>query len=185
MPQYFVRIAQLKLKGGISNRKIADILGISRNTVNSTIHKIEESGFSFKEIANMSEKEIEANFKRATNHTGPNPKYEMPNFKALAKELVRPNVTKSILWEEYRDACLLNSKRPYSQTQFNDYFREFLEQPVFSDILKRNAGEQIQVDWAGVRPCWTDPDTGEIVYGYLFGGILPFSGLAFARITGI
>lgn len=43
----------------------------------------------------MSDKEIEANFKRATNHTKPNPGYEIPDFKIPAK----PNVTKTILWE--------------------------------------------------------------------------------------
>ena len=53
-----------------------------------------------------------------------------------------------------------------------------LKQNGFKDILQHRAGEQIEVDWAGDRPHWTDPDTGEIIYGWLFGGILPFSGLA-------
>ena len=39
------------------------------------------------------------------------------------------------------------------------------------------------MDWAGVRPYWQDPDSGEKVYGWLFAAVLPFSGLGFAYVT--
>lgn len=44
----------------------------------------------------------------------------------------------------------------------------------FTHIMKHKAGEQVQVDWAGTRPQWIDPITGEIIKGDLFVAVLPF-----------
>lgn len=103
MPHYYVKIAQLKKKGGISNRQIAETLGISRNTVNAAVKQIQASGFTFDEIAGMSEGEIDENFRRRKEPVKQNYDYVMPDFKALAKELVKSGVTKQLLWEEYND----------------------------------------------------------------------------------
>ena len=60
---------------------------------------------------------------------------------------------------------------------------DYLKKTGFKDIIQHKAGEQIEVDWAGVRPYWQDPDSGEKVYGWLFAAVLPFSGLGFAYVT--
>ena len=60
----------------------------------------------------MSDKEIEANFKRATNHTGPNPEYEIPDLRYRQNPMSQKRSS-----GKYRDGCLLNSKRPYTVYQ--------------------------------------------------------------------
>ena len=181
MPVYHSEIARLKQKGITSNRKIATLLGISRNTVNAVVRQILESDLSFKKVSCMTDEEIIQRFRKKKDKTLPD--YFIPDYESLARELSKPGMTMQILWEEYGDSCRLMGKRGYQHTQFREHFNEYLSHSEFRDIMKHKAGEQIEVDWTGERPHWTDPDTGEIVYGYLFGGILPFSGLAYARIT--
>ena len=41
----------------------------------------------------------------------------------------------------------------------SEHFNDHLNVHQFKDILKRKAGESIEVDWAGQRPHWSDPDT--------------------------
>ena len=35
------------------------------------------------------------------------------------------------------------------------------------------------MDWVGTKIRWTDPDTGEVIHGYLFVAVLLFSGYGF------
>ena len=57
MPKYYKVIAQLKRKE-VSNRQVAEMLGISRNTVNSTVAAIVRSGKSFYEVSEMTDDEV-------------------------------------------------------------------------------------------------------------------------------
>ena len=182
MPKYYKVIAQLKRKE-VSNRQIAEMLGISRNTVNSAVAAIVRSGKSFHEVSEMTDDEVNSMFQSSRSSPLKGNEYVIPDYEALKKELAKPGVTLQLLWEEYIDQCRLSGRKGYQLTQFKKYFNDTLKQTGFKDILQHRAGEQIEVDWAGDRPHWTDPDTGEIIYGWLFGGILPFSGLAYVQIT--
>ena len=185
MPKYHKIIAQLKRKD-VSNRQIAEMIGISRNTVNSTVNAIIRSGKSFYEVSLMTEDELNDVLRSMPNSSSRSSResdFVMPDYERLKKELVKPGVTLQLLWEEYMDQCRLSGKKGYQLTQFKKHFNDALKKTEFKDILQHRAGEQIEVDWAGDRPHWTDPDTGEIIYGWLFGGILPFSGLSYVQIT--
>lgn len=182
MPVYHIKIAQLKLKGVDSNRKIAEVLGISRNTVNSIVRQIADSGLSFYDIVSMSEEQIKSVFKLSNAGTIYSDYFE-PDYETLVKELAKPGVTILVLFEEYQDSCRMMHKRSYQRTQFRKHLNDYLKKNEFKDILHHKAGEQIEVDWAGDRPHWFDPDTGEVVYGWLFGGVLPFSGMGFAYVA--
>ena len=180
MPNY-KEIARLKATGQ-SNRSIAEALGISRNTVNQVVTRIEESGLDFEDLSRLTEAEISVVFP-VNSGRKPDGEYFMPDFEELKKELAKPGVTLQLLWEEYSDRCRLSGRRPYQKTQFKKHFNDHLKKTGFKDIIQHKAGEQIEVDWAGVRPCWQDPDSGEKVYGWLFAAVLPFSGLGFAWVT--
>ena len=56
MPNY-KEIARLKATGQ-SNRTIAVTLGISRNTVNQAVSRIEESGLDFEDLSRLSDAQI-------------------------------------------------------------------------------------------------------------------------------
>ena len=180
MPNY-KEIARLKAAGQ-SNRTVADSLGISRNTVNAAVARIEDSGLRFEDLQILTDAQINEVFP-PTSGRKVEGEYYMPDFDQLKKELAKPGVTLQLLWEEYSDRCRLSGLKPYQLTQFKKHFNDHLKRTGFKDIIQHKAGEQIEVDWAGVRPYWQDPDSGEKVYGWLFAAVLPFSGLGFAYVT--
>ena len=180
MPNY-KEIARLKAAGQ-SNRAIADFLGLSRNTVNAAVARIEDSGLRFEDLQILTDAQVNEVFP-PTSGRKVEGEYYMPDFEQLKKELAKPGVTLQLLWEEYSDSCRLSGHKPYQLTQFKKHFNDHLKKTGFKDIIQHKAGEQIEVDWAGVRPYWQDPDSGEKVYGWLFAAVLPFSGLGFAYVT--
>ena len=180
MPNY-KEIARLKAAGQ-SNRAIADFLGLSRNTVNAAVARIEDSDLRFEDLQILTDAQINEVFP-PTSGRKVEGEYYMPDFDQLKKELAKPGVTLQLLWEEYSDRCRLSGLKPYQLTQFKKHFNDHLKKTGFKDIIQHKAGEQIEVDWAGVRPYWQDPDSGEKVYGWLFAAVLPFSGLGFAYVT--
>ncbi len=176
-------VARLKLLGKeVSNRKISEMLCISRNTVNRIVNEIVEKNLSFEIVAEMTDEELITTFVHVRQNAEMSD-YVIPDYEQLVKDMAQRSVTVQLLWEEYSDHCKLIGQRGYQLTQFRKKLNSYIENNDFKDILTHRAGEQIQVDWAGDRPHWIDPDTGEIIYGWLFGGILPFSGLGFVRIT--
>lgn len=140
---YLNEIAQLKEKG-LSQRKIAEILGISRNTVRRVIDILGGEVM----INKIPDKERDDD-------------YFLPGFDTLAKELVKPGVTMKLLHEEYVTSCHMSDKKAYKLTQFKKYFNDHLGKAQFTDIIRHKATERIEVDWAGDRPYWFYEFTGE------------------------
>ena len=108
--------------------------------------------------------------------------YAMPDLDYYCNELLKPGVTKALLHEEYVEQCKKEGKIPYQLTQFKVYLSERLKKKEFSEIINHKPGEETEVDWTGDPARWADPDTGEILEGYLFVGVLSFSGLAYAEV---
>ena len=178
MPNYLemVRLHE----AGFSLRQIAKIVGSGRSTVTRTVNIAQEKGLGYEGLSQWSVKEIEELF-RVSQKKQAITYHVMPNYEALSKDLVKPGVTMQLLWEEYAQTCRLNGQIYYQLTQFKKYFNDYLNKTRFSHILNHKAGEQIQVDWAGTRPHWVDPTTGEIIKGELFVGTLPFSNYTYAQ----
>ena len=174
-------IAELKAKG-VSNRGVAEKTGYARNTVNKIVKQINEAGLTYDEVGNLSDQILSKHFNDPVSSRR-NQDFFLPNFELLTKELAKPGVTMQLLWEEYMTECRMQKKKGYQLTQFKKHFNDHLNVHQFKDILKRKAGESIEVDWAGQRPHWNDPDTGATVYGYLFVASLSFSGYSFAYVT--
>lgn len=151
----------------------------SRNTVNRIVRIMVERGLGWDEIEGSSDQELVSVFE---SNQQVNPiNYVVPDYAKLSQELVRPGVTMQLLWEEYQDQCRLSKAIGYQATQFKKYYNEYLIQNQFTEVIRHKAGERIEVDWAGTRVRWIDPDSGEVQLGYLFVGVLSFSGYAYAQ----
>jgi transposase len=174
----YKEIARLKRKGE-SNRSIGKLLSLSRNKVNRIVQAMVNSEDSLSSYEMMNEKDIAQ--KINSNQRRRIEDFEFPDYEKLKKELSKPGVTMQLLWEEYQDECRLSRRQAYRLTQFKKYFREYLSKSGFTDILQHRAGEKTEIDWAGTKPRWHDPYTGEVVYGWLFVGVLPYSGYGFAK----
>src|SRR6202020_3108567 len=102
-----------------------------------------------------------------------------PDWAALARELKRPGVTMSILWEEHREA----HPEGYGYSRFCDLLRGFERR--LTPVMRQHhvAGEKAFVDYAGKRVGIVDPSTGEIREAELFVGVLGASNLTYAEAT--
>lgn len=167
-------------ESGSSQREIARSLSISRNTVSEYLSKAKQKGLKYKDIKDLSEQQLKELFGINKRNKADN-LYKMPDYKQLLKELEKPGVTMRLLWEEYYTECKLSNQVPYQITQFKHYFKEYLKDTSFSDILVHKPGEEIQVDWAGNKITYIDPYDQREVKGYLFVGVLPYSGYTFCK----
>ena len=80
---YYKEIARLKATGQ-SNKSIAESLGISRNTVNQVVTRIEESGLDFEDLSRLTEAEISVVLP-VNSGRKPDGVYFMPDFEELKK----------------------------------------------------------------------------------------------------
>lgn len=181
MPNYLeiIRLHELSF----SQRKICETVGSGRTLVKRTIDTAKQNQLSYQTLRSWDADRISEVFDVRKNQSKKivrDEVFTMPDYKELSKSLSQPGVTMKLLWEEYVHACRLSNKPYYQLTQFRKYFNEYLSKQSFSEIIHHKAGERVEVDWAGSKIRWIDPTTGEVIYGYLFVAVLPFSGYAFA-----
>ena len=93
-------------------------------------------------------------------------------------ELRRPNVTLSLLWEEYRDGA--GARDGFGYSWFCDLYREWAGRlkPTLRQV--HTAGERVFVDFAGHTMEVTDGATGEIRQAEIFVAVLGASSYTFA-----
>ena len=96
----------------------------------------------------------------------------------MARELKRPGVTMSILWEEYREV----HPGGYGYSRFCE-LRGFERR--LTPVMRQHhvAGEKAFVDYSGERIGIADPTTGEIREAEIFVAVLGASNLTYAEAT--
>lgn len=181
MPDYKSIISHHE--SGMSQRMIAKKVHSSRHTISQILTAAQEKNIKYARIADLSDEKIEDLLGISFSSAGRNPLYEIPDFDYCVEELKKPGVTVKLLWEEYTENCLSSGRVPYKLTQFKTLLRDYIDKNEFSDIIHHKPGDSIEVDWAGTRPHWSDPYTGEIIKGYLFVGVLSYSGYGYCEIT--
>ena len=102
------RIAHLLETGGLSQRSIAERLKVSRNLVQLVRKRMDEDNLTAADIDAMSEEQRSSLFKRIDLPPKADFKesvYYVPDWESVAGELMKPGVTRQLLWEEYCDEC--------------------------------------------------------------------------------
>src|SRR5690554_453747 len=158
-------------KDGLSNRQIGELLGISRNTVNSYMKQIRGSDHSLDELLAMDSGTLEELF---TAHTTiKNDRYDqlMGYFDRINLQRNHPGFTFSYHYLEYRQEV----SNPYSYTQFMEHYHRKYSIPEGSMKLDHEAGKEIYIDFAGKKLYIIDKETGELVPVEVFIAILPNS----------
>ena len=163
---------------GFNKTEISQSLACSRTTVRTVIHLAESLGLSYPLPKDISDKALyEALFPSAAGK----PKYKMPDYEHVYKELQRDGVTLDLLWREYVEECRQNGELPYQSTQFNKYYNDFCAKKNATMHLNHKPGEIMQVDWAGDTTSVLDTDTGEPIKVYVFVATLPYSGYSYVE----
>src|SRR5690554_3786288 len=170
------QLIQLK-KTGLSNRKVAEALQVSRNTVNSYVAVFKAHSFSFDELLLLSDKDLAELFPQADYKDIDRYKQLAAEFPYYAKELTKTGCTLQTLWQSY----LERYPQGYRYTQFTHYFRLWHNRQKPSGILLHKAGEQLFVDYTGKKLNYVDRHTGEIIEVEVFVAILPCSQYTFVK----
>ena len=164
---------------GVSAREIGRRLGVARSTIQDNLKRATAAGLAWPLTGDVTDEALELRlFGRVGTATGQRRRAE-PDWAALARELKRPGVTMTILWEEYREA----QQGGYGYSRFCDLLRGFERR--LTPVMRQHhvAGEKAFVDYSGKRIGIVDPTTGEIREAEIFVGVLGASNLTYAEAT--
>jgi transposase len=164
---------------GVSAREIGRRLGVARSTIQDNLKRAAAAGLAWPLADGVTDEALERQlFGRAGVTQGQRRRVE-PDWAALARELKRPGVTMTILWEEYREA----HPEGYGYSRFCDLLRGFERR--LTPVMRQHhvAGEKAFVDYSGKRVGIVDPSTGEIREAEIFVGVLGASNLTYAEAT--
>ena len=174
---------------GISERKIAESCGVSRNTVSRIRKRADEIGLKWPLDASQTDKVLETRlYPKGTVDINSK---RMPDYEYIRKELLKNGVTKKLLWTEYLEECRQSGENPLMYSQFCYHIQQNEQKRRATMHIPRKPGELIEVDWAGDPAHIIDPDTGEITDAWIFVGVLTYSQYAYVeafvvnRATGI
>ena len=161
-----------------SQRSIASILGVSRNTVSSVVAGLKRTGKTVPELCALEEAKLnEVLFPEKTYE----PVQVKPDFEKIHKELLRNGVTLRLLWEEYSDTCREARKPAYKYSHFCQLYSNYVDQNRLTLHIKHKPGDRLMVDWAGTKLHIYDSDTDASRSCYLFVATLPFSMYCYAE----
>lgn len=171
------QILQLRLDG-FSQRRIADTLKVSRNTVARVVKACDAHPINEQELQAIDESKLHQHlFPEETQI----PVMTLPDYDYIHKELLKNGVTLKLLWEEYLDTCRQAQKPPYMYSQFCKLYQEHINQNRLTMHIHHKPGDKIMVDWAGTPLPLYDQVTGTSCKVYLFVATLPFSMYCYAK----
>jgi len=167
-----------KFQNGLSQRRIALELRVSRNTVAAVV-KAYESGKLTKEV--MSKLDDHELHQRLFPDKAAIPVTEMPDYAYIHKELLKPGVTLTLLWSEYAASCQQAMRPHFQYSQFCKLYRDYVDRHKLTMHIQHKPGDKMMVDWAGKTMALHDPKTGKVSKAYIFVGTLPFSMYCYAE----
>jgi len=164
---------------GLSNRKIASLIGVHRNSVNVYVQQLAACKVPYEELAGLSDAELCVLF--PSNGTIEKARYEVlsEHFEHFRQELKKPGCTKQALWGEY----LLKVPDGYCYTQFCEHLNRWLRQLKGSGKLVHKAGDKVYVDYTGKKLHYIDQSSGEVIDVEVFVAILPCSAYTFVAAS--
>jgi transposase len=158
-------------KQGISNRKVAQLLQISRNTVNGYTGIFENCGLSYDQLLDLDEFALKELCSPMSEVSPARYEALASQFEYFLMELKKPGCTLLTLWNEYRH----KQADPYGYTQFTHHYNHWASKEEGSGKLNHKAGEKTFIDYTGKKLHWVDRHTGEVKPAEVFVGILPCS----------
>ncbi len=164
--------------GGLPKRRIAVSLNIGRTTVGDYINRARRAGLGWPLPEDMSDEDLERLLFPPPAAISPD-RRPPPDWPALHRELKRPGVTLSLLWEEYRAV----HPEGYGYSRFCDLYRDWRGRLNPTMRQTHFAGEKMFVDYAGATMDVIDGLTGEIRTAQIFVATLGASSYTYAEAT--
>ncbi len=163
-------LLRLRAEEGRSDRSVAKILDISKNTVRAYYQAFLQSNLPLAEVLQLNDGDLEELFYR-----GPEEPERLTVLKEeiplMEKDLGKRGVDMNCLWQEY----LERHPDGYAYTQFCTYLKEGLRKIESSVYLDHKAGDKLFVDFAGGKLPLKDPSTQEEWKAEVLVAVLPYS----------
>jgi transposase len=170
-------LLRLKFEQGLSERKIAIALSVSRAAVSECVQRTHAAGLRWPLPDEMDDAQLEARLYPVKSAVISIP---LPDFSHIHRELQRKGVTRHLLWQEYQ------AQHPdgLQYSAFCDRYRIWLAahvEPVMR--FEHRAGDKLFVDYAGHTMDVMDRYTGEIKTAQIFVAVLGCSNYTFVEAT--
>jgi transcriptional regulator with XRE-family HTH domain len=94
------QLIQLKRKG-LSNRKVAEALGVSRNTMNTYVQAFTDHELSYEQLEGLSDGELAGLFPQADAKDAQRYEQLAGYFPTFSNELLKTGCTLQTLWRSY------------------------------------------------------------------------------------
>ena len=161
-----------------SHREVARSLEVGLGTVSQTLYRARVAGLEdWAAVEGLDEGTLEQRLYGREQVAGaPRP---APDCRWIHTELRQPGVTLQLLHLEY----LARHPTGYRYSQFCEYYRRWVKRQRRSMRQVHRAGEKLFVDYAGQRPHYVDPESGEVVEVELFVAVLGASNYVYAEAT--
>lgn len=170
-------ILRLKWQHGRSHRQIAAAIAVGDGTPSEVLARAKAAGItSWQQVQALTDDELDARLYPATPDTRNRP---LPDPAYLHLELRRAHVTLRLLHEEY----LQQHPNGYGYTKFLEYYRAWANKHQLVMRQVHKAGEKCFVDYAGKKPSYVNPTTGERIECELFVAVMGASNYTFAEAT--
>jgi len=152
---------------------VAKTLLMSPNTIKKYRHQVIKHNLSWSKCTLLGDQELKTLLTKSRTITS---EKRMPDWTYIHKQMQMPNVTLTLLWEEY---CLESPSNAYKYSAFTEHYRRFLSKVDVTMRQRHKAGEVVYVDFAGKRIPYYKSD-GSIVFAEVFVGVLGASRYTFA-----
>lgn len=165
------RILELRFENH-SQREIARMLKVSRNTVRDVFDAADAAGVYWNTAYNLSESQIN---ELLFPSNGIDVSYEQPDYAYVHKELLKVGVSLKMLWKEYVDQCKSTHKVYLKYSAFCNNYSSYVKKNKLTMHITHKPGDRIMVDWDGKTMKVHDRSLNQDVTAYMFVAVLPFS----------
>ena len=164
---------------GQPHRAVGLSTGRSVGAVYETLRRAAEAGLDWERVQGLTDDALDAALYRRPAVAGARGARPQPDCVYLHTERRKPGVTLELLHLEY----LERHPDGYRYTQFCDIYRRWLGRRRLTMRQVHRGGAKGFVDYAGKKPCLTDPATGERIPVELFVIALGASSYTYAEAT--
>src|SRR5262249_24797468 len=171
-------VLRLKWACGLSDRKIAQSLRVSRPTVAEYVRRAQAAGLSWPLPDALDETALERRL-FATAAKTPVARRPTPDWATVPQELKRKGVTLALLGQEYKAS-------PPNGLQYSQFCEAYRHWAGTLDLVMRQshrAGETLFVDYAGQTMPVVNALTGEVREVAIFIAVLGASNYTYAEAT--